>query len=86
MTTETPAQQRDRIIRENLHYPDFRISDYDDALALGYQPESWDGMWKLRARNPIIWLTRRTALCAEAVGITRRGRQRIRYRLRRTEG
>jgi hypothetical protein len=42
--TETSAEQRARIL---LDAPDAEAWEYDLALALGYQPESWDGMWKL---------------------------------------
>lgn len=46
--TETKAQQRTRILAAVECDP----KDYDLALALGYEPESWDGMWKLPANKP----------------------------------
>lgn len=42
---ETPEQKRSRILAQGNTY----ASEYDLAVALGYQPESWDGMWKLVA-------------------------------------
>lgn len=41
--TETADQQRERL----LNASGVDAWTYDLALALGYQPESWDGMWKL---------------------------------------
>lgn len=40
---ETPTEQRTRCLAAA---PDMKPWEYDLALALGYQPESWDGMWK----------------------------------------
>lgn len=42
--SETAEQQRTRIL---FDYPDTYGWEYDLAVELGYQPESWDGMWKL---------------------------------------
>ena len=44
---ETPEQQRERVIR-NANSCEART--YDLAIALGYAPERYDGMWKLRPR------------------------------------
>ena len=48
---ETAEQQRTRILADS----DCSPVDYDLALALGYQPESWDGMWKLTARDTFTY-------------------------------
>lgn len=89
---ETAAQQRARVIRENLGNPTFTIANYDDAVALGYEPESWDGIYKIAAVEfPILWLTRRYALVREVIEIPgthtaardRHGRERRRWVLRR---
>jgi hypothetical protein len=48
--TETYAEQRDRIITNTLIDPD----TFDVIFALGYEPESWDGMWKL-PEDPIAY-------------------------------
>jgi hypothetical protein len=42
--TETAAEQRTRILRD---CPEDEPWEYDLALKLGYQPESWDGMYRL---------------------------------------
>jgi hypothetical protein len=42
--TETPAEQRMRILTKAR---DTEAWEYDLAVALGYQPESWDGLWSL---------------------------------------
>lgn len=63
--------------------------DFDLAYLFGYEPESWDGMWKLRRNRPIIQLSKNWAIAAEVVEQpgthtcerTRTGRQKIRYRL-----
>ena len=46
--TETAEEQRTRILN------DFGVDgqEYDLAVALGYEPESFDGMWKLVADRP----------------------------------
>jgi hypothetical protein len=41
---ETDDERRARILAQN---PDLKAGDYDLAIALGYEPESWKGMWKL---------------------------------------
>ena len=41
---ETAEDQRTRILAAS---PETDPTDYDLALALGYQPESWDGIWNL---------------------------------------
>lgn len=41
--SETAAEQRERIIAES----GVPAWGYDLAVALGYEPESYDGMWKL---------------------------------------
>lgn len=64
LMTETVKQQRTRIL---LNSPQTSVHDYDSALALGYKPESWDGMWKLPADWPVIWLTRNWAIVREVV-------------------
>lgn len=50
--TETAEDQRTRILAAS---PETNPTDYDLALALGYQPESWDGMWKLAYENPFTY-------------------------------
>lgn len=45
---ESPEDQRTRILAT---ITDVDPVDYDLAVALGYAPESWDGMWKLAAEN-----------------------------------
>lgn len=45
---ETAEEQRARILKD--WHPNNEANEawkYDLALALGYEPESWDGMWKL---------------------------------------
>jgi hypothetical protein len=42
---------RDQILRDQ---PDVVPEEYDLLVALGYEPESWQGMWKLHVR-PIIF-------------------------------
>ena len=42
---ETPAEQRTRILKTCVGNAE--PWEYDLAVALGYAPESWDGMWKL---------------------------------------
>lgn len=74
---ETYEQQRRRILLAN---PQTEVAYYDLAYLFGYKPESWDGMWKLRAHRPIIQLTRNWAIAAEVAGMGRK-RQKIRYRL-----
>lgn len=44
MTSETREEQRTRILSSGT---DTTYEEYDLALALGYEPESWDGMYKL---------------------------------------
>jgi hypothetical protein len=88
---ETPAQQRDRILRQ--HFPRVLPYVYDDLYSLGYDPESWDGMWRIPAsvEFPVLWLTMRWALVCEVVTepgsyrarLTRRNRVRKRWVLRR---
>lgn len=94
---ESRAQQRERIIRSNIGTPGFVVSDFDDAVALGYEPESWHGMWKLPAPGewpwqwPILWISRNWAIVTEIVyhpGTirpirTRSGRNKTRRVLRR---
>jgi hypothetical protein len=43
--TETPEETRTRILAAS---PETKSWEYDLALALGYEPESWEGMWKLK--------------------------------------
>lgn len=43
LMSETAAEQRARILAEG----NTAATDYDMALALGYEAESWDGMWRL---------------------------------------
>ncbi|WP_308491027.1 hypothetical protein [Microbacterium terrisoli] len=79
--SETYAERRERICQP----VGTAFYDYDMAYLFGYEPESWDGMYKLRAHWPIIRLSKRWAIAAEVVGmrVDRRGRQvqRIHYRL-----
>lgn len=42
--TETAEQQRTRILKRS---PDTEPWEYDLAVRLGYQPDSWAGMWRL---------------------------------------
>lgn len=49
--TETYAEQRNRILDAE---PSLHAGTFDLITALGYEPESWDGMWKL-AREPIVF-------------------------------
>ncbi|ROS28906.1 hypothetical protein EDF22_0638 [Rathayibacter sp. PhB127] len=44
MITETAEQQRARILAEDVQGEAW---EYDLAIALGYEPESWTGMWSL---------------------------------------
>lgn len=48
--TETYAEQRERILDNS----DVDPAEFDLIVALGYEPESWDGMWKLPA-EPILF-------------------------------
>lgn len=45
---ESVDEQRARILAASPSEP----WQYDLALALGYEPESWDGMWKLARDVP----------------------------------
>jgi len=45
---ESPVEQRARILETTGVLPD----EYDLAVKLGYQPESWDGMYRLPADRP----------------------------------
>jgi hypothetical protein len=89
VNSETGEQQRTRILTGS---PETSPDQYDAAVALGYEPESWDGMWKLPTGHPIIWLTKRWALVREIVYhpgthravYTRTHRSKTRWRLRRT--
>lgn len=86
--SETYEQQKTRIL---VAHPETSPSQYDSAVILGYEPESWDGMWKLPAGHPILWLTKNWALVREVVYIpgthapqrTRTGRRKTRLVLRR---
>lgn len=40
---ETPDEKRTRLLADS----DTKAWEYDLALDLGYEPESWEGMWKL---------------------------------------
>lgn len=42
---ETAEQQRARILSDP--WLECEPWEYDLAIALGYEPESWDGMWRL---------------------------------------
>ena len=59
---ETYAERRLRILLMN---PGANASDYDTCVLFGYGPESWDGMWKLHARVPIIQISRNWAIALE---------------------
>ena len=83
---ETSEEQRTRILGDNL---DTSSRDYDSALLLGYRAESWDGMWKLPLRHPILWISNNWAIVAEVVqgnnhvGIRNwRGKVKVRYRFK----
>lgn len=88
MPAESYTEQRTRILRA---FPETSPFDFDSAVILGYPPESWDGMWKLPARWPIIWLTRNWAIVREvrSAPVThkalrkRNGKRRIRWILKR---
>lgn len=86
---ETPREQRQRILQENLL---LSPSQYDLAIIFGYEPESWDGMYRLADVDyPILQLTRNWALAREVVEIPgthtaarrKSGRERRRWVLRR---
>jgi hypothetical protein len=62
--TETPEQRRARILSEC----DTPAWMYDLALALGYEPESWDGMWKLAATPDQFTVRGRYIIAREATG------------------
>ena len=49
---ETAEDQRTRILAAS---PETNPTDYDLALALGYEPESWDGIWKLARDNTFTY-------------------------------
>lgn len=47
--SETAEQQRERILDQiSVGYKESAAWGYDLAVELGYEPESWDGMWKLQ--------------------------------------
>lgn len=83
---ETAQQRRTRLL---VASPETSPTQYDLAVLFGYAPESWDGMWKLPAGHPILPISRNWAIVAEVVTVpgshvarrTRRGRQKLRYRL-----
>jgi hypothetical protein len=86
---ETSEQRRTRILTES---PETHPTVYDLAVLFGYEPESWDGMWKIPAYEyPIFQLSRNWAVVAEVVYVpgthvsqrTKRGKQRVRWFLRR---
>ena len=63
---ETPAQQRARILRTAAGLITPHV--YDSLYRLGYEPESFDGMWKIpQMDRPVIWLTPWHALVCEVV-------------------
>lgn len=76
--TETYEEQKRRILLAN---PDTDSGYYDTAVLFGYAPESWDGMWKLHPRVPIIQLSRNWAIAFEATGRIVRNREVFRPRL-----
>lgn len=87
--TETAEQRRSRILTAS---PETSPFQYDSAVALGYQPESWDGMYKLPTGYPILWLTRTWALVAEVIeipgthtAVMRRGKVKTKRKLRKIE-
>jgi hypothetical protein len=47
---ESYAKQRDRILADS----DTDAATFDLFVALGYEPESWHGMWKLTS-NPVVF-------------------------------
>ena len=86
---ETPREQRQRILQENLLLSPMQ---YDLAIIFGYEPESWDGMYRLAdVDSPILQLARDWALAREVVEIPgthtaarrKSGRERRRWVLRR---
>lgn len=76
--TETPQQQKRRILLEN---PEMDASYYDTCIDFGYMPESFDGMWKLHMKVPIVRLSKNWAIAIEVTGQTRRNREVFRPRL-----
>lgn len=84
--TESSSDRRTRILRAN---PQASPTQYDLAVTFGYEPESWDGMWKLPVGYPILQLTRNWALVREVVYqpgthrsiTTKRNRAKTRLRL-----
>lgn len=65
MLTETLDDQRTRILAEN---PDVDPFIFDSLVALGYEPESSDGMWRVpRIAQPVAWMSPTSALVAEVV-------------------
>lgn len=76
--SETPEQQKRRILLEN---PEMDSSYYDTCIDFGYMPESFEGMWKLHAKVPIVRLSKNWAIAIEATGRIRRNREVFRPRL-----
>ena len=61
-STETYAERKRRILLANPTAP---AASYDLAVLFGYEPESWDGMWKLHPTWPIIRLSKNWAIALE---------------------
>lgn len=87
---ESPREQRQRILQENLL---LSPTQYDLAISFGYEPESWEGMYRLADVDyPILRLSRSWAIAREVVLIPgtyraarrKSGRERRRWVLRRS--
>jgi hypothetical protein len=78
MMAETYMARKRRIL---LGCPEADAGSYDTCVEFGYEPESWDGMWKLHPRVPIIPLSANWAVVIEATGRIRRNREVFRPRL-----
>lgn len=69
---ETAEDQRTRILAAS---PETNPTDYDLALALGYQPESHDGIWKLAAEHAFTF-RHGYVIAREHIGLTKATRLR----------
>lgn len=80
--TETREEQRARILAA---HPEVDPFTFDSLVALGYEPESWDGFYRVPAiAHPVAWMSPTSALVAEVIRMPdgRTAHNRLRYHAR----